>query len=113
MNKYKVTPINESSVSVDAERMELLDKSVTLYVGDEVKAFFPHIESVVVDFPAKPSPCSPTGSLTAVATEIGTVDLPPTVSIGAINITASNLDGLAGALSAFSDLSTTRANIRI
>lgn len=29
--------------------MELIDKQVTLFVGDQIKAHFPHIESVVVN----------------------------------------------------------------
>lgn len=68
MNKYAVTPVNEARQFVEADKMQLGDKSVTLFVGDQVKAHFPHIESVVVDLAAPP--IAP-GSFVSVVGELG------------------------------------------
>ena len=80
MNKYAVTPFHEATQYVEAEKMELTDKSVTLFVGDQVKAHFPHIESVVVDIVPAPA------SVELVAGELAQFDLSPRVEIGAITI---------------------------
>ncbi|WP_395593082.1 hypothetical protein AB4P93_00255 (plasmid) [Pseudomonas sp. B26140] len=82
--------------------MELIDKQVTLFVGDAVKAHFPHIESVVVDFvlPAEPvSQMSTPASCAGVAEvrelaagEIASFDVPPRIEIGVINITGNASD---------------------
>lgn len=53
LKKYIVITHQDSSVTVEAERMALLDKQVTLYIGDQIKAHFPHIDSVLV-LPAQP-----------------------------------------------------------
>lgn len=85
MNKYKVTPINESSVCVEADRMELVDKQVTLFVGEQIKAHFPHVESVVVDYP----PAVESGPVQAVAGEMVAFESRPSIEIGVFNITFS------------------------
>lgn len=111
MNKYTVTPINESSVYVHAERMELLEKAVTLFVGGEIKAHFPHVESVVVDFAPKPDPCPPTASPAAFTAEAAVVDFPPSVSIGSIHIEARSINHVLAALA--SAMAGARSEVRL
>lgn len=74
--------------------MELLDKQVTLFVGREIKAHFPHIESVVVDVPLQ-SPAPALEPLSVVA-ELAAFDPRPTISIDAIHITVSGDVTLCG-----------------
>lgn len=56
LKKYVIGRFNEPSQEIEAERMTLSDESVTLYVGSEVKAFFPRVGSVVVDLPRRAEP---------------------------------------------------------
>ena len=85
MNKYTVTPINESSVCVEADSMELIDKQVTLFVGGQIKAHFPHIESVVVDYPPA---VEPVPTLSA-AGEMVALESRAFIEVGALSITFS------------------------
>ena len=85
--KMVVTPFRESSVFVQADRFESIGdglRGVVLFVGQEIVALFPHIESIVIE----QSPEVPKPAVTELAHgEAFAVDLPPTVTIGTLNIT--------------------------
>jgi hypothetical protein len=49
LKKYAISRFNEVTQTIEAERMVVVGESVTLFVGTEVKAFFPKVGSVVVD----------------------------------------------------------------
>lgn len=87
--KMVVTPHQEASVSVQADRFESIgdaQRGVVLFVGQEIVALFPHIESIVIEQP----PESPKRAVTELAQgEAFAVDLPPTVTIGTVNVTVS------------------------
>ncbi len=55
LKKYIVTPHQESSVVVEADRFEFSGKQVALYVGGQLAGYFAHVESVVA-LPAQPEP---------------------------------------------------------
>lgn len=56
LKKYVVTRFNEPTQTIEADHMVVGDESVTLFVGSELKAFFPRVASVVVDLPGQAAP---------------------------------------------------------
>lgn len=109
MNKYKILLVGESPVFVLAERMELLEGALTLYEGDEIKAFYPNIVGVEVDLPPKPAPCSPVELRSGALAEAAFFEPLPAISIGSVYITGV-LPESAAAVASFIQGLTARAD---
>lgn len=109
---------SERHFKVTAGQMEVDGNGVHLCAGPGhcggLIASFP-LGTVVLreQVPVRPVPAASPASIEVVSGELARFDLSPRIEIGVINITASNLDGLAGELSAFVSLAGTRADIRI
>jgi len=79
--------------------MQLLDGALTLYVGDEIKAFYPSVQGVEVDLPPKPAPCSPVEQRPGPVAEAAFYEPQPAISIGSIYITGALPDSAAAVAS--------------
>jgi hypothetical protein len=92
---FDVVLLSGSTHVVEADKFhcDASGRAVTFVCNGEVVAQFFNVESGVRR-PATPDPAPPQFLCASAGTELGVVDFPPSVSIGAINITGGTPEGI-------------------